>query len=137
MTHEGSIQRTDPLQEVVQVGAIPPITWDHASGQFTVVLTGVTMTKVDDEPRSGTRKGVQLRIPAPALYALRLRKTGDTWGPGYILPVNSVGLTDLEPNTGYEIKVTEVDHHGNQKPGSEIYRTEFRSPPIPSEVSAK
>ena len=135
MAHEGSMQ-TGPLQEVVQVG-VPPITWDHASGRFTVVMVGVAMEKTEDAQESGMKTGVRLYLPAPALYDLRLRKVGDAWGPGYILPVNSVGLTDLEPDTAYELKVTEVDQHGTQKPGSAISVTQFRSPPIPSEVAAE
>jgi hypothetical protein len=41
---------------------------------------------------------------------------------------SSVALSNLEPDTEYECKVSEVDLQGNPKPDSPVYTNSFRSP---------
>lgn len=97
----------------------PPVAWDHKEGRFSLVLNGVTLKETGDP-----KEGVRLFFRPPVLYDMRIRQVGsDTWSPGLILPVDSVKLSNLEPDTEYECMVIEVDSQGTQIPGSEALCT--------------
>ena len=101
----------------------PPLAWDYKEGRFNLALRGISLKDTDDP-----QAGVILSYHPPVLYDMRIRKVGDTWGPGLILPVTNVGLSNLEPDTEYECRVTEVDLQGNRKPDAVVHLEKFRSP---------
>lgn len=123
MSADDSVRATGPLHTLVQQGT-PPIAWDYKEGKFRLVLNGVALKKTGDP-----QEGVRLFFQPPVLYDTRIRPVGcASWGPGLILPVDAVGLSNLEPDTEYECMVIEVDSQGTQIPGSQVHKKIFRSP---------
>jgi hypothetical protein len=123
MAEDIAVRAAGPLHTMSQRG-VPPVSWEHDKSRFCIVLKGVSL-----QPTQEPDEGVRLFFRPPVLFDMRLRKAGsDSWGPGFILPVTSVALSNLEPDTEYECKVSEVDLQGNPKPDSPVYTNSFRSP---------
>ena len=123
MAEEIPVRATGPLQTMSQKG-VPPVTWEHNESRFRIFLKGVAI-----KPSQDPEEGAEVFFRPPVLYSVQLRKAGSkNWGPGFILPVSSVGLSNLEPGRDYECRVQEVDSEGKSVADGTVYTRRFRVP---------
>lgn len=90
-----------------------PVTWDGEKHEYFVALKGVFLMRSGNPDDS-----MEVSFKPPIMYDVRLRKKGEEWGPGFLVPYNQTTFVGLEPNTEYESIATPVDESG--KPISDL-----------------
>ena len=102
--------------------SILPVAWDGDKREYFVALKGVLMMRSRNPDDS-----IEMSFKPPVLYDVRLRKKGEEWGPGFLVPYNQATFVGLEPNTEYEGVATPVDESGKHLSDLPPQTTNFRT----------
>ena len=97
------------------------VKWDHKERRFTMVVPGYGL-----ESAAGQ---TTITFSVSTLYATYIRKIGEeSWAPGFILPVTTIGIANLEPGQDYEMMAQELGDDLQPGEGAEVHITRFRAP---------
>lgn len=95
------------------------IEWSHPERLFRVVAR-LSESTPDEDSEFGIR--------AQEFYSVHIRRLGEEgWGPGVIIPVTTIGLSNFDPGQEYECMVQVLDENlAAKEEGTHISR--FQAP---------
>ena len=112
---------SQPQRQTETVTVQARVKWEHDERLFTMSIPGYKL-----EPASGE---TTVRFHLSTLHVVYVREAGEeSWGPGFILPVTSVGLSNLAPGKDYELMAQELGEDFKPSEGAEVHISRFRAP---------
>ncbi len=93
----------------------PRVDWDGEELMVSVPIPPDLARSIRGGAGGGNDEGLRVdcRWKPGALTAVRIRKLGEmSWSPAFQTPLNSVQFSGLEPDTEYELKITQKSQTG-------------------------